>query len=121
MIRRYSLLIILVALAQYLAGCASAGWHRDMPNFQFQRLEWNHIQGPDARQLLDNLCAIGPRWKGGACVIRVVEGGQCIVFSLYSQEHARTVDVSATETLESHELAHCGIGMPQPGGWAHPQ
>lgn len=109
--------VFVVGCAMYLLeGCATVGWHRDIPNFRVQRVEWNVVA---SRDLLRAVCGQAPAWLGAACAVRIIEGGQCVVFSVYSQELARTVDLSASETLEGHELKHCGIGMPESGGWAH--
>lgn len=110
-----------------LQGCASVvtpeslGWRQDMPGFQMQRLEWNVITGDDARTRLQNRCG---RWGYNllACVIRIREGGQCVAFSILTEEEAkRFYMVHEGQSLHEHELMHCGVvnGVSTGSGWAH--
>lgn len=127
-------LLFLAGLALYqLPGCAMRGeqstdlvvsrlhWYRDMSNFRFQKSEWNVISGPNKYQRLANLCAGGDnQFMSTACTVRIKEGGQCVTFSVYTREQARydVLDGSG-EPLETHELSHCGVNMPLPGGYRH--
>jgi hypothetical protein len=107
-------------------------WEVDVPAFHFQRLEWRHIHGGDAYPRLARVCATNrpgetidqaaERWMAAgriACAMRIVEGGQCVVTSLMSEERAKTFPERSGESLYAHELRHCGVGMPAPGGWRH--
>lgn len=111
---RRLLLSCLVLACVVNVGCASLGWHKDLPDFRFQKLEWNVVEPKNLRAV----CGLPLSWRGEACAVRIIEGGQCVVFSIHTQEQAR-FQISATETLEQHELKHCGIGMPSHGGWSH--
>lgn len=107
----------LIALA--LAGCADFphyGWHQDMPQFHMQRLEWNHVTGSETRQRVANLCGLEkPRQS---CAIRILEGGQCVVFSIFSEDEARRVMLVDGMTARAHEIeGHCG--EKRGGGWTH--
>lgn len=104
--------------ALLLAGCAvvtpvELGWRQDMPGFQMQRIEWNHIEGDDARYRLRNLCG---RWSPNllACAIRIREGGQCVVFSVLTEEEAKRFYMASEGwSLWDHEVrGHCA-------GWTH--
>jgi hypothetical protein len=120
-----------LAFALALAGCANLGeqptdlevaslhWYRDAPTFRAARVEWNAVKGPDAMQRLVNLCAKDPRDVGQACTFRIREGGQCVVFSLLDEDEAAIALTANGERLRTHELRHCGLGMPSPGGWDH--
>jgi hypothetical protein len=107
-------------------------WEVDVPAFHFQRLEWRHIHGSDAYPRLARLCSVNApgetieqaadRWMAAghiACSVRIVEGGHCVVTSLLSEDRAKTFPERSGESLYNHELRHCGIGMPTPGGWRH--
>jgi hypothetical protein len=106
-------------LALLLTGCAATdGWYREF-DFTMQRLEWNHITGPNAYQRMVNLCGDAPVLMG--CAFRIKEGGQCVVFSIYSQEQARLVRTKAGVSLEADELGHCGVfdGVVTGSAWGH--
>lgn len=121
------------SIALGLAGCGALGqgeqpgdlviarmhWYRDAPGFLMHDLEWHHITGPDARTRLANLC--GKDWPFGSrsCAFRVPQGGLCLVYSLFSQEEARRARDATGESIELHELRHCGVNLPVHGGWAH--
>ena len=116
-----------VGCAMYLIeGCAAVttpvelGWRQDMPNFKFQRLEWNLVAHPKG---LKALCGLPSVWNGKACVIRLNEGGQCIAFSTLTEEQARReYIVHEGWSLWDHEVrGHCGYRDDgnHVGGWAH--
>jgi hypothetical protein len=133
--------LLLVFPLLLLSGCALKPgqhlierdvWEVDVPAFRLQRVEWRHVQGGEAYPRLARLCSVNrpgetinqaaERWMatgGIACAVRVVEGGQCVVTSLLSEEAAKRRPERSGETIYSHELRHCGIGMPTPGGWTH--
>lgn len=105
-----------------LASCAATkspaelGWRQDMPQFQLKRVEWNVITGPNARERLKGLCGLW--YYPLACAVRIVEGGQCIVFSTRTEEEAKRIALwNEGWSLWDHELAHCGHGVG--GGWTH--
>jgi hypothetical protein len=117
MIARLLLVSLLPACA--VTTPAELGWRMDMPNFRVQKIEWNHVDG---RRNLDALCGLGPLWRGNACAVRIIEGGQCIVFSTLREDEAKRVRVWADGwSLWDHELAHCGVvnGKNIGGGWTH--
>jgi hypothetical protein len=108
-----------VLLACLATGCADFphyGWQQDMPQFQMKRLEWNQITGPDARRRVANLCGLEkPR---SACAIRIIEGGQCVVYSIYSEPEAAWKYGDDGMTVRQHEVeGHCG--EKRGGGWTH--
>lgn len=123
----------LFAAASSLSGCASftwgeqptdlkvarMHWYRDAPGFRMQDLEWKHVAGPDAVQRLANLCGKDSRFAGRSCAYRVPQGGLCLVYSLFTQEQARLVRDASGESIETHELRHCGVNLPTHGGWTH--
>jgi hypothetical protein len=98
-------------------------WVQDMPDFRFQKMEWNHVTGPDAWERTARLCKDKPEAfmaKGSiACAYRIKEPGLCLVYSIFSEERAKTMRDMSGEPLYTHELRHCGVGMPSPGGWNH--
>lgn len=105
-------------LALLVSGCATTGWHREF-DFAFQRLEWNHIQGPNAYQRMVNLCGDAPHLMG--CAFRIKESGLCVVFSVYSQEQAKLVRTNAGVSLYEDEMRHCGVfdDVNIGGAWGH--
>ena len=121
------------AFALGLAGCSVMGWgeqpddlviarlhwYRDAPDFRMHELEWQQISGPDAPTRLANLC--GKDWTsaGRSCAFRVPAGGLCLVYSLLSQDEARHARDATGESVELHELRHCGVNLPSHGGWTH--
>lgn len=112
---------LLTSACILLAGCAinpTDGWVREH-DFTMQRLEWNHITGPDAYRRMSNLCGDAPHLMG--CAFRIKEGGQCVVFSIYSQEQAHFVKTRDGMSLSEHEGRHCGIfdGRNVSGAWGH--
>lgn len=118
------LIVVAVALVMYaLEGCAAPpkpadlGWRQDMPQFQLKRVEWNVIAEPNARERLGTLCGLG--YYPLACVVRIVEGGQCIVFSRYTEDQAKRIPIwEEGWSLWDHEVVgHCGKGVG--GGWTH--
>jgi hypothetical protein len=124
---RYTLPLLVATIS----GCAGFGeqptdlelaglhWYRDAPAFRAAHVEWNAVKGPNAFQRLVNLCGKDPRDVGQACTFRIREGGQCVVFSLLDEDEAAAALTVNGERLRTHELRHCGLGMPAPGGWNH--
>lgn len=122
-----------LALATALAaGCAALGrgeqpsdvvvarmhWYRDAPGFRMLDLDWKQVSGPEAPRRLANLCGrdgFGAR----ACAYRVPQEGLCLVYSTLSQEQARHARDASGESIETHELRHCGVNQPIHGGWTH--
>lgn len=110
-----------IVLSLLVTGCVSTptdGWQREF-DFRMQRAEWNHISGPNAHQRMVNLCGDAPHLMG--CAFRIKEGGQCVVFSTYSEEQAHLVKTRDGMSLHSHEYAHCGIfdGVNVGSAWGH--
>lgn len=128
-----SAVLLLLLAALFLPACAIYGeqptdtviaglhWYRDLPAFQMKRLEWNQVTGPDALVRTTRLCGVDPsRELKAACSIRIIEGGQCIVYSIYSEDEARIARDGSGEPLRKHEVdEHCGAGMSGGGGWNH--
>lgn len=115
---------LLASLA--LAGCAHPTdrltWVRDMPDFQLRRVVWNHIQGERVQARMQNLCADSQRLRHDhyACVVRIREGGQCVVYSIYSEAEAKSAQTPTRDTVYGHEVGkHCGRDMLGGGGWKH--
>lgn len=120
-------------IALGLAGCGVMGrgeqpddlviarmhWYRDAPGFRMQELDWQHIAGFDAPRRLANLCGKDWSFTGRSCAYRVPQGGLCLVYSLLSQQQARHARDASGESIELHELRHCGVNLPVHGGWAH--
>lgn len=101
-----------------LSGCVAFdhAWEVDMPDFQMQRVEWHVLESP---RHVANRCGIDtPRT---ACVIRIREGGQCIVYSIYTLERAQQIRGIDGLTVYDHEVGppqarygHCN-GLTHPG------
>jgi hypothetical protein len=121
---RFLLCILLSGCAlqpgQYLI--ARDVWVRDM-DFEFKRLEWVHVTGPDAWERTARLCRDDPddfmRKGSTTCAIRIKESGLLLVYSIFSEERAKTFQDMSGESVYVHELRHGGVGMPSPGGWNH--
>ena len=115
---RRTLLVSLVLLS----GCAT--WEVDRPGFQMKALEWVHVEGENAQQRLQNLCAVHGQVLSG-CAIRIKESGLCLVYSIYSQVDAHYVYTWDGHSLYQHEVGtpnvpgHCGGGRPN-GYTNHP-
>ena len=112
-----------------LSGCAFNGeqptdakiaglhWYVSAPDFRHQRTEWNVVSD---RTMLRALCGKDWTWSGSACVIRLNEGGQCIVFSTLTETQARQTVIYGGDSVYKHEVdRHCGLDMPTPQGWSH--
>lgn len=118
----------LLSLLLTATGCAAfePEWKEDMPGFRMQSFEWNHISGTDAQRRLQNRCGRDPDGPTAdpwltSCSFRIREGGQCVVFSLYSVEQAKVVRGSDWMTAYAHERRHCGEldGRNLGGGYTH--
>lgn len=99
-------------LGLLLAGCAAfdVQWRVDMPDYRMQKLEWHVLHSARA---VANRCGLdAPR---PACSIRIREGGQCLVYSIYTQEQAKNVRALEGGSVYTHEVdEHCGGGT-KPG------
>lgn len=103
-----------------LSGCTvfdTPAWTVDLPGYRFQRAEWTVLH---STQAVANRCGLDtPRT---ACAIRIREGGQLLVYSIYTEEQAKRIRGIDGLTVHEHELRHGGIfdGVNVGNGWTHP-
>lgn len=95
---------------------AGLHWYVSAPDFRYQRTEWNVVKD---HTMLRAMCGKDWSWRGDACVVRINEGGQCVVFSLLTERQAKDHEVYGGDTVYQHERRHCGLGMPSAAGWSH--
>lgn len=117
---------------------AGVHWYVDRPDFVMSEgararheIQWNVVpedpnvslwtRRADAMDRLRALCGYDdPRWSRMACTFRIQERAQCVVFSLLTKEEAARYVLNVEgDDLYTHELRHCGIGMPVAAGWTH--
>jgi hypothetical protein len=110
---------LLTFVSLFLTGCASfdVQWTQDLPGYRMQSMQWTVLQG--TRAVADRCGLDVPRT---ACVIRIREGGQCLVYSIYTEDQAKRYRAIEGGSIHEHELEHCGIrkGVNIGGGWTHP-
>ena len=105
---------MILASFLFAATPQNLGWHQEF-DFRVQRIEWNVTDSVD----MHNRCALTFEPWRKACVVRIVEGGQCIVYSTLTQEEAKRVYLPHEGwSLYQHEVeGHCGKGTGK--AWGH--
>ena len=98
------------------AKIAGLHWFVSLPDFRVRERTWTVV---NSKQMLDVVCGTDWSWNGKACVIRIIEGGQCLVFSTLTVDQAEAYITFGGDSLLTHEYRHCGDGMPSVGGWSH--
>src|SRR5574343_1119615 len=90
-----------------LAGCAILP-----PDYEWRQVykpslsyEWNIVPAQD----LHKVCGINPAAMPalGACAVRLVGPRKCIVYSRYSEAHAKLLHAGDGIDLHVHEMKHC--------------
>ena len=100
--------------AMLLSGCAILP-----PDYEWRQVyppslsyEWNIVPASD----LHKVCGINPAAMPalGACAIRLVGPRKCVVFSRYTEDHAKLLHAGDGIDLFAHEMKHCA-GMDHQG------
>ncbi len=95
---------------------ANLHWYISAPDFKVESFKWNVI---DTKDRLNTLCGADWTWSGNACTVRIIAGGQCIIFSTLTESEAEKHFTTGGDSVKIHERRHCGVGMPSAAGWSH--